>query len=325
MRHGYTIAGLTLLLLWGCGGVCALDAFDTNTTATGLWIPVQNIRDLCKAGQNYTDANRAYTFYTDHLTTPKSGWQCMEVGDAPFRYGNETGFTSTWTWPPSSPPALNSYPHAHSLSTQLPVQISNLNTVWLYAVWTYGVGNGTVNNTDTAGVERAGMKAFVAAELFIDADQARSADPGDAATKVAIWLAAYGGVLPAGYDSKSSLQTQVFGGTTFKLYSDNASPQTTYTWLAASNMTTFYSDVSQLIHSLPLKQRESQYLGAYRFGTGAYSTDNGTPVTFGTQVMQLAVVPGFPKSAGVLARGGVRWGVLAGAMLLAVLGGRWCI
>jgi hypothetical protein len=61
MRHGYTIAGLTLLLLWGCGGVCALDAFDTNTTATGLWIPVQNIRDLCKAGQNYTDANRAYT------------------------------------------------------------------------------------------------------------------------------------------------------------------------------------------------------------------------------------------------------------------------
>jgi hypothetical protein len=90
-----------------------------------------------------------------------------------------------------------------------------------------------------------------------------------------------------------------------------------YTWLADRNMTTFYSDVSELAQSLPLTNRENYYLGVQRFGTGTYHTNPDTPVTFGTQVMQLVIVQGTPTSGAGRTR--VGWGVLAGVLVMGIM------
>jgi hypothetical protein len=207
----------------------------------------------------------------------------------------------------------------------------------LYTVWAYTVGNDSASSTDTAGIVNADMKAYVAMDVFLDTDANRSTSLDEAAVEMMVWLAAYGGVTPVGYDAEKAVKevTDIGGANLYglpsplppgqamlttdsKLYSGTDNGKTVYTWLADRNMTTIYSDVSELAHSLPIKNIENYWLGVMRFGTGTYHTKPNTSVTFGTQVMQLEIVQGLPTSGA--GRDQVRWLLLAGALVMGIMG-----
>jgi hypothetical protein len=66
---------------------------------------------------------------------------------------------------------------------------------------------------DTDGVVAAEMKAYVAMDVYIDADREKATDVARAGTEVMVWLAAYGGIMPVGYQDRPVKQRDV-GGTT---------------------------------------------------------------------------------------------------------------
>jgi len=124
-----------------------------------------------------------------------------QVGDADRRYNNESAWGVTWNWDDSSSTALHSFPNARLNNSLLPAQLSNVNTLWLYAVWTYATGNDTARGMDIDRVANADMVATVVLDVFIDSDRQKAGSPTEAKHELMIWLAAYGGVRPVGYKS----------------------------------------------------------------------------------------------------------------------------
>jgi hypothetical protein len=106
-------------------------------------------------------------------------------------------------------------------SPLLPTQLSNLTTLWLYTVWAYTPGNDSASSIDTAGIVAADMKAYVAMDCFLDTDANKSTSVDDAAVEMMVWLAAYGGVTPVGYDETKAVKevTDVGGANLYLLLS----------------------------------------------------------------------------------------------------------
>lgn len=79
----------------------------------------------------------------------------------------------------------------------------------------------------------------------------------------------------------------------------NERGQQVSSWVADTNVTTYFSDVSALVHTLVSDSgngfSKDDYMGFVRFGTQAYHTKTDTPVTFATHVMKLEVINGTPK------------------------------
>jgi xyloglucan-specific endo-beta-1,4-glucanase len=85
-----------------------------------------------------------------------------------------------------------------------------------------------------------------------------------------------------------------------KLYSGaNSAGQTVYSWLAASNITSFNANVAPLIHALWQKNfiPQSIYLGTFQFGTETFhATDN---VTFSASDYYFNILQGTPITIAV--------------------------
>jgi hypothetical protein len=99
----------------------------------------------------------------------------------------------------------------------------------------------------------------------------------------------------------------------------NERGQQVYSWMADTNTTSYFSDISALVQTLASDSGNgfsmNDYMGLIRFGTQTYHTKTNTPVTFTAHVMKLEVIQGTPKplDAGV---GRLRVGF--GSVLVAV-------
>jgi xyloglucan-specific endo-beta-1,4-glucanase len=124
-----------------------------------------------------------------------------QVGDADPRYNNESAWAVSWNWDDGSSTALHGFPNARLNNTLLPVQLSSVNTLWLYAIWTYIPGNDSAREIDVSTVVNTDMAATVVLDVFIDSDRQKAGSPTEAKHELMIWLAAYGGVRPIGYKS----------------------------------------------------------------------------------------------------------------------------
>ena len=122
-----------------------------------------------------------------------------QVGEAQWRFNNETAWAVSWTWDGSSATTLHSFPHARLNHTILPTQISNLNTLWLYSIWTYAAGNDSSQKMDVSDVASAEPVTNVVLDVFIDSDRQKAGSPTEAKYEMMIWLASYGGLRPIGY------------------------------------------------------------------------------------------------------------------------------
>jgi hypothetical protein len=109
---------------------------------------------------------------------------------------------------------VHAFPNALLNDTQLPIQVSNLNSLTLNVDWNYAVGNEATTTTDDNSLTTANMNANVALDMFLSVDQTKASNSTLAEHEVMVWLGKYGSSTdPLGNDNPALL-TQEVGGVT---------------------------------------------------------------------------------------------------------------
>ncbi|KAF1990737.1 glycoside hydrolase family 12 protein [Aulographum hederae CBS 113979] len=191
-------------------------------------------------------------------------------------------FSVTYNYPPGPPEEpVHAFPNAKlQMNDTLPVQLSNMETLILDAVWTYGLGSVIVNDTDSASLTEAGLNANVAVDMFLASDKQKSTSTTDSDYEVMVWLGRWGNATQPIGILDGSKDTHEINGTVFDLYyGANGLGQRVFTWVADTNTTNFYGDISPLVQRLGNSTGPVpvDYMGYAAFGTEAlYSVQNVT-------------------------------------------------
>lgn len=99
---------------------------------------------------------------------------------------------------------VHSYPNVYYESREFPMQVNNTNTFNVDIGWTYGMGNKAVASTDTDDLMANGVKANVAFDFFLDMNQTSSSNASLAKYEFMVWLGAFGGAQPLGWDDPAN-------------------------------------------------------------------------------------------------------------------------
>ncbi|KAK3368522.1 concanavalin A-like lectin/glucanase domain-containing protein [Podospora didyma] len=240
---------------------------------------------------------KSYTSSSDNLTFNPNAWnpddqggfQCLSVQDSP------PAFDATWAWF-SSPQSVHSYPHVKLTSPDLPAPLSNISALQLTAEWSMGPGSAALPalHVDSVGLADLGVTANVAFDIFADRNAARAQNETTAETEIMVWLGKFGPAQPLGAGSeKRTCFSQTAGDTSFTLYQGrNARGTDVFTWVAATNQTSFAADISPLLQYLWRNGLVSAaaHVGLVSFGSEAYhARDN---VTFSATDFAMNLVPG---------------------------------
>lgn len=90
--------------------------------------------------------------------------------------------------------------------------LNNTHTFEVSVGWTYGLGNNVASEVETTALTNSGMKANVAFDLFLDFDQTKASNASSAAYEFMVWLGAFGGAQPLGYETTQSPMKYMLGG-----------------------------------------------------------------------------------------------------------------
>ncbi|KAF7908134.1 uncharacterized protein EAF01_003889 [Botrytis porri] len=278
---------------------------------------------------NATTTSGRYTFFPDITTTDKDGYQCTDFSLADENsgsVGSTTLFNTTFSWssPDSSTP--HSFPSLTlNLPSILPIAISNISLFPLTNNWALYPGNPlhTISATTPDSLQNASVIAACYLNIYLDLEPSLSLDKRFAATKISIWQANYGGLIPLGYNDTASTITRPvinLAGISYTLYvsqtspstsssssSSNSStgvdddphvPQTIYTWYPSINATTLTAmDISPLLNYLwrEVYISSNAYIGFVEWGLDARNS-NGN-VTWSVYKTGMTVKPGTPVRA----------------------------
>ncbi|APA12174.1 hypothetical protein sscle_09g069440 [Sclerotinia sclerotiorum 1980 UF-70] len=247
---------------------------------------------ICDPTVNATTNSGRYTFFSDVVTTDNSEYQCTDFTLADDTSTNTTQFTTTFSW--SEKDTNTSTPHSFpslslNLPSVLPIPISNISLFPLTNNWALYPGNPipSITSTSISSLKNASVTASCYLNIYLDLNSSLSQTPSFAATKISIWQANYGGVVPEGYYSnRATISRPVIdlAGIAYTLYtfqntplSSSSSPslplssssslsntttqthtsalplvpQTIYTWYPNTNVTTLTAmDISPLLNFL---------------------------------------------------------------------------
>ncbi|KAF5868515.1 putative glycosyltransferase family 2 protein [Botrytis fragariae] len=304
---------------------------------------------ICDSTNATTNSGR-YTFFPDITTTDKSGYQCTDVS-CPlqeemrtvktnlilFKFsladensgsvGSTTQFNTTFSWS-SSPdiPAPPSFPSLTlNLPSILPIAISNISLFPLTNNWALYPGNPlhTISATTPDSLLNASVIAACYLNIYLDLEPSLSLDKRFSATKISIWQANYGGLIPLGYNDTTSTITRPvinLAGISYTLYVSQTSPstssspsnsnsstivndepqvpQTIYTWFPSVNATTLTAmDISPLLNYLwrEVYISSNTYVGFVEWGLDARNSIGN--VTWSVYETGMTVKPGTPVRA----------------------------
>jgi hypothetical protein len=106
---------------------------------------------------------------------------------------NAFNWTATWNYPQvTTGNPVHAFPNALLNDSQLPLQVSNLNTLTLNVDWTYGVGDLAATTEDNNGLDTAQLNANVALDMFLSDDKDKAQNSTLADREVMVWLGRYG-------------------------------------------------------------------------------------------------------------------------------------
>ncbi|ATZ49459.1 hypothetical protein BCIN_04g06050 [Botrytis cinerea B05.10] len=283
---------------------------------------------------NATTKSGRYTFFPDIITTDKSGYQCTDFSLADENsgsVGSTTLFNTTFSWSSSSPNI--STPHSFpsltlNLPSILPIPISNISLFPLTNNWALYPGNPlhTISATSPDSLQNASVIAACYLNIYLDLEPSLSQDKRFSATKISIWQANYGGLIPLGYnDTASTISRPVIdlAGISYTLYVSQTSPststssssstysnsstavdeqpqvpQTIYTWYPSVNATTLTAmDISPLLNYLwrEVYISSNTYVGFVEWGLDARNS-NGN-VTWSVYETGMSIKAGTPVKA----------------------------
>ncbi|EAW12022.1 glycoside hydrolase family 12 protein [Aspergillus clavatus NRRL 1] len=180
-----------------------------------------------------------------------SGSQCTYVDGIS---GSGAAWHTTWSWS-GGKNSVKSYPNSGvALKKKL---VSELTSIPTAVKWSY-------DNTN--------IRADVSYDLFTAADINHVTYSGD--YELMIWLARYGNVQPIG----SKIGTATVGGHTWELWC-GGNKQKTYSFVAASPITSYSGDLMEFWHYLASKHNfpaSSQHLINMQFGTEPFTGGKST-------------------------------------------------
>ncbi|THV54967.1 hypothetical protein BGAL_0016g00100 [Botrytis galanthina] len=288
------------------------------------------ITQICDSTNATTKSGR-YTFFPDITTTDKDGYQCTDFSLADENsgsVGSTTQFNTTFSW--SSSPDIST-PHsfpslALNLPSILPISVSNISLFPLTNNWALYPGNPlhTISATTPDSLLNASVIAACYLNIYLDLEPSLSLDKRFSATKISVWQANYGGLIPLGYNDTASTITRPvinLAGISYTLYVSQTSPstssppasnvtsstvvndepqvpQTIYTWYPSINATTLTAmDISPLLNYLwrEVYISSNTYVGFVEWGLDARNS-NGN-ITWSVYETGMTVKPGTPVRA----------------------------
>ncbi|CAD6445313.1 a9813c91-6da8-4ba8-bdaa-77c5e7a7ec40 [Sclerotinia trifoliorum] len=187
---------------------------------------------ICDPTANATTNSGRYTFFSDVVATDNSINQCTDFTLADDTSTNTTTFTTTFSLSNKKP--NTSIPHSFpslslNLPSILPIPISNISLFPLTNNWALYPGNpvSSITSTSISSLENASVAASCYLNIYLDVNSSLSQTPSLAATKISIWQANYGDVVPEGYNSnRATISRPVIdlAGITYTLYTFQSSP-----------------------------------------------------------------------------------------------------
>ncbi|KAF7896479.1 hypothetical protein EAF00_006493 [Botryotinia globosa] len=279
---------------------------------------------------NATTKSGRYTFFPDITITDKDGYQCTDFSLADENsgsVGSTTQFNTTFSWSSPDISTPRSFPSlALNLPSILPISISNISLFPLTNNWALYPGNPlhTISATTPDSLLNASVIAACYLNIYLDLKPSLSLDKQFSATKISIWQANYGGLMPLGYNDTASTITRPvinLAGISYTLYVSQTSPstssspasnlssstvvndepqvpQTIYTWYPSINATTLTAmDISPLLNYLwrEVYISSNAYVGFVEWGLDARNS-NGN-ITWSVYETGMTVKPGTPVRA----------------------------
>jgi xyloglucan-specific endo-beta-1,4-glucanase len=118
----------------------------------------------------------------------------------------DTVFTATWEWK-DNPDLVHAFPNIKLESDLLPIQLSNLSALNIAVTWSM-----TAEDGQDLAVVNAG--ADVVMDMFLDPDPVSANSTTLPKYEVMVWMGAYGGKKPIGFNSTlENLPTYSLNGT----------------------------------------------------------------------------------------------------------------
>jgi hypothetical protein len=108
---------------------------------------------------------------------------------------NDTVFNATWNWS-NNPSSVHAFPNINLNSDLLPLQLSNLSALNASVSWFM-----TPSENPSGSLDTIDAAADVVFDMFLDPDQATANSTTLPKYEIMVWIAAFGGKKPIGYNS----------------------------------------------------------------------------------------------------------------------------
>ncbi|KAF2671964.1 concanavalin A-like lectin/glucanase [Microthyrium microscopicum] len=188
-----------------------------------------------------------------------------------------SNFSATWGFPQGDVKLpVHAFPNALLADTSLPVQLSSLKSLPIDLSWNYDVGSTSTKTLDLNGLLANNLNANVCVDIFLDDDKTEAASPSKASHEIMVWFGQIGlATQPLGTPVTPAVPMSI-NGTDFTLYygqNPTANSQSSFTWVADKNTTSFTGDLMPLVTALTTQTdgpNVASYIGYYAFGSETY-------------------------------------------------------
>ncbi|GKU06414.1 unnamed protein product [Fusarium langsethiae] len=234
--------------------------------------------------------------------SPKSGFVCLKVDNS------TPAFDATWNWDKNIQD-VHSFPYVRFNHPDLPIRLSNLESIRLSTDWIYTAGNPSKPPRDfssskwaenKAQLNSKGVQANAAWDFFLDDDRNSTLYPQVAAVEIMVWLGSVGNPWWLGRVNNSIISTVTLGETDFSLfYGRNSGGTHVFTAVTKDNsdILSFSEDFYPLFKFV-LEQAhkhidtsvdlpENPWLGIIEFGTETWLSNGNATFTAANFAMDL--------------------------------------
>ncbi|CAG7563463.1 unnamed protein product [Fusarium equiseti] len=275
-----------------------LNAFmgSAFTVLSGVTLGQSKQKGTVCGNERFGELNDSLSYYPNawNKKSPKSGFVCLKVDNS------TPAFDATWNWDKNIAD-VHSFPYVRFNHPNLPMRLSDLESIRLATKWMYTAGNPSQITRDfsqakwqenKAKLGSEGVQANAAWDFFLDDDRNRTLYPQVAAIEFMVWLGRVGDPWWLGRKNNEILSTVKLGETEFSLfYGRNSGGTHVFTAVTKDNadILSFDEDFYPLFKYILEQARENidnpddlpkdPWLGIVEFGTETWLSNGNVTFT----------------------------------------------
>ncbi|KAJ4128005.1 hypothetical protein NW768_008289 [Fusarium equiseti] len=266
------------------------------TVLSGTALGQSDNKGTVCGNERFGELNDSLSYYPNawNKKSPKSGFVCLKVDNS------TPAFDATWNWDKNIAD-VHSFPYVRFNHPDLPMRLSDLESIRLATKWMYTPGNPSQITGDfsqkkwqenKAKLGSEGVQANAAWDFFLDDDRNRTLYPQAAAVEFMVWLGRVGDPWWLGRKENRILSTVKLGETEFSLfYGRNSGGTHVFTAVAKDNadILSFHEDFYPLFKYILEQARKTidnpddlpkdPWLGIIEFGTETWLSNGNVTFT----------------------------------------------